>query len=183
MSSDNRLIAARYVSALFELASEGKQHDAIKADMLALKSVLDDDGAFESFLTNPVLSREQSQKTIDKVLSAIRASDLTKKLFALLTRNRRLALTSLVIDAYLERLAKDRGELTAYVTTAKAMGKEEMQTLSGTIAKSTGKKVTIKAKEDPALIGGLQVRIGSKMLDNSVAGKLQRLKQSLTKVA
>src|SRR5262249_39795055 len=147
-------IATRYVEALFQLSSEAKQHDAVKADMLMLKSIVGGSDEFQKLLMNPVIGRAQSEQAVAKVLTAINACDLTKKFFALLARNRRLRLTSIAIDKYLERLAIARGELTVQVTTAQPMSAEEMTTLTGAIAKSTGKKVTVKAQENPALIGG-----------------------------
>ena len=95
----------------------------------------------------------------------------------------KLVTTPLAVDAYLERIAKERGELTVHVTSAAALSADEVKALTGSIAKSTGKKVEVRTRENPALIGGLQVRVGSRMLDNSVAGKLQRLKQTLTSAA
>jgi F-type H+-transporting ATPase subunit delta len=151
--------------------------------MLVLKSIIQGSGEFQKLLVNPVISRDKAEKAVGKVLAAANACDLTKKFFALLARNRRLSVASLAIEAYLARLAQDRGELTVQVTTASALSADELQTLNGTIAKATGKKVEIQSRENPALIGGLQVKIGSKMLDNSVAGKLDRLKQSLTDAA
>jgi F-type H+-transporting ATPase subunit delta len=183
MSSDARLIAERYVEALFDLAAESNEHDRIKADFEWLASVLAGSEELRTFLTSPIVSREESEKAIVQLLTIGKATELTRKFFALLARNRRLALTPLVIDAYLERLAKSRGELTVQVTSAAPLGEDEVKTITGAIAKSTGKKVTLETREDPALLGGLQVRVGSQMLDNSVAGKLERLKQALSSAA
>jgi F-type H+-transporting ATPase subunit delta len=183
MPSDDRLIAARYVKALFDLASEGNQHDAVKADMLMLKSIVEASSEFQKLLNNPVISRKNAEKAVAKVLEVTKTCELTRKFFALLARNRRLSLTPFAITEYLDRLAESRGELTVHVTSAQPLGKEEIGTITQSIAKSTGKKVDVKTKENPALLGGVQVRIGSKMLDNSVAGKLGRLKQLLTSAA
>ncbi len=177
------MIAARYVRALFDLATESKQHDAVKADMLVLKSILEISSEFQKLLTSPVISRKNAEMAVSKVLEAAKTSELTRKFFTLLARNRRLSLTPFAIDEYLMRLAESRGELTVQVTSAQALSEEEMQTLSQSVAKSTGKKVQVKTQQNPALLGGLQVRIGSKMLDNSIAGKLARLKQKLTEAA
>jgi F-type H+-transporting ATPase subunit delta len=158
MPSDERLIAARYVQALFDLASENKQHDKVKADMLTLKSVLSVSAEFQKLLTNPVISREDAQNAIAKVLEGINACDLTRRFFALLARNRRLALTAHAIDAYLAQLAESRGELAVQVTSAQDLSDEEIGILSDSVAKATGKKVQVKTSQNPALLGGLQVR-------------------------
>ena len=183
MSSDDRLIAARYVQALFDLAAESNQHDTVKKDMEMLKSVLTGSDEFQKLLSNPVMTREDSESAVSKVLDAIKASDLTRKFFALLARNRRLSISALAIDKYLEMLAESRGELAVQITTAQPLSAAELKTLTDSIAKSTGKKVNAQVRENPAILGGLQVRVGSKMLDNSVAGKLDRLKQKLESAA
>jgi F-type H+-transporting ATPase subunit delta len=179
MSSDDRLIAARYVEALFDLAAESQQHEQVKADMQALKTVLEGSGEFQKLLINPIISRGDSEKAIAAVLAEIKACDLTRKFFALLARSRRLVVTGLIIDAYLGRLAASRGELSVEVTSAQGLSDDEVKMLTGAIAKSTGKKVSIRTQENPALVGGLQVRVGSRLLDTSIAGKLARLRQAL----
>lgn len=180
MSQDDRQIAARYVKALFDLATEAGEHDQVKADMQTLKSVIEGSSELEKLLGSPVISREVSGNAMEKVLAAAKACDLTKKFFALLARNRRLAVTKLAIDDYLARLAESRGELTVHVTSAQALSADDTKTLTQTISKATGKKVQIETEENPALLGGLKVRVGSRMLDNSVEGKLDRLKQLLS---
>lgn len=179
MASDSRLVAERYVEALFELGQESKASDALKADMLMLKSIVHNSAEFQKLLVSPVVSRIEAEKAVAKVLTAAGACDLTRKFFALLARNRRLALAPIAIDSYLKRLAESRGELTVHVTAAQELDSEEAQAITGAIAKSTGKKITLEISKNPDLIGGMQVRVGSQMLDNSVAGKLSRLKQSL----
>jgi len=183
MSSDENVIAVRYVRALFELSAEQNKHDSIKADMLALKSVLAESVLLQKLLVNPVITREQSEKIMEAVLAAVKAGDLTKKFFTVLARQRRLALTRIIADKYLAVLAESRGEVTAEVTSAVTLGAAQVQILSEALAKATGKKVNIHTHENPALIGGVQLRIGSQMLDNSIATKLTRLRQSLTKAA
>jgi F-type H+-transporting ATPase subunit delta len=89
MSSDNRLIATRYVQALFDLATQDGQHDAVKADMEKFKSILSGSPEFGKLLINPVISRASAEKAIGKVLLGIKASELTRKFFIALARNRR----------------------------------------------------------------------------------------------
>ncbi len=180
MASNEGLIASRYVRALFDLAEESKQHDDVKKDMLAFKSVVAGSPELQKFLTSPVITREQAEKAMSALLSAIKAAEITRKFFMLLARQRRLALARTAIDKYLFLLAESRGELAVRVTSANKLGDAQLKVLVAAISKATGKNLDVKTEENPALIGGIQVRIGSKMLDHSIAGKLARLRTALS---
>lgn len=181
--SNQSVIAQRYVSALFALVTEQNSHDRVKADMLSLKSLFARSEQLRKLLVNPIISREQTEKAVDSVLAALDADQLTRKFFALLARNRRLAVAPAAIDAYLAMLAESRGELTVQVTTAQKLDTAETRTLTDALSKATGKVVELRTSEDPALIGGLQIRIGSRLMDGSVTGTLERLRQTLKAAA
>jgi len=183
MSSDVNLIAARYARALFNMATEKKQHDALKKDLLALKGVLAKSPELRKFLVNPVISRTQSEKAMNAVLAAINASPLTQQFFALLARRRRLEITPAIIEKYLAQLAQMRNELVVHVVSASSLGKKQVEFLSDVLEGVTRKKVDLKLSENSELIGGVQIRIGSQMLDSSVSGKLARLRLALSKAA
>lgn len=183
MSSDANLIAVRYVRALFDMATENKQHDNLKKDLTALKAVLAKSEELQKFLVSPIVSRAEAEKAINAVLASIKACDLTKMFFSLLARRRRLELTSIVIEKYLARLAEMRNELVVHVVSATSLGKKQVEFLSDVLAGVTKKKVEMKLAENSELIGGVQIRIGSKMIDNSVSTKLSRLRLAFTKAA
>lgn len=183
MSSELNLIAARYVNALFSLATEQNQHDALKKDMVALQATFEQSDDLRKFVVNPVMDRDQSAQVIASLLDAMKTCDLTKKFYALLARERRLEIAQVAAQKYLEMLAESRNELSVDVTSAKALGSEQVAAIADSLSKSTGKKVTVKTSENAALIGGIQVRVGSKLLDHSVAGKLARMRIALTRAA
>ncbi len=183
MSSDENLIAVRYVRALFALATEQKAHDNVKKDMLVLASLLAESKDLQKLFVNPIITREQSQKLIEAVLTKAGACDLTKSFFTVLAHQRRLAIAALIIEQYLAMLAESRGEITADVTSATELDAKEVKLLSESLTKATGKKVHVRTHENAALIGGVQLRIGSQMLDNTIATKLARLRQTLTRAA
>jgi F-type H+-transporting ATPase subunit delta len=183
MPSDANVIAERYVRAFFDLASEAKTHDAVKRDLLTIQTMIGESGELRSFLINPLITRKQAGQTINELLVRIKASDLTRKFFATLAAQRRLALTDSVIEKYLGLLATAKGELAVQVISAASLSKEQLRTLSEVLTKATGKKIELKTSENPALIGGVQVQIGSTLFDNSIAGKLARLTSALTKAA
>lgn len=181
--SDLNLIAARYVDALFSLAAEQKKHADVKKDMLTLKAAFAESEVLRKFVSNPVMDREQAGQVIASVLDAMKASELTKKFFILLARERRLEIAPVAAQKYLDMLAESMGELSVQVTSAKALTKEQVAALTESLAKSTGKKVTLNTAENASLIGGVQIRVGSKLLDHSVAGKLARMRLALTRAA
>lgn len=183
MSSELNLIATRYADALFALASEKNQHDAVKKDMETLNAAFAQSNELNKFLVNPILSREAAQQAVSAILDAMKASELTRKFFDLLVREFRLEIAPAAVKKYLELLAKSRNELTVNVTSATPLSKEQITAIADAVAKSTGRKVSVETTENPALIGGVQVRVGSQMLDYSVAGKLERLRMALTKAA
>ncbi len=183
MIFNSSVIARRYVSAFFALAEEQKKHENVKKDLLALQEVIAKSPELQKFLVNPVITRKQAKSAMSAVLDALKASDLTQQFFARVAGNRRLALTPLLIENYLEKLAASKGELTVQVISAAALEKGQADVLAKALAKATGKKIGMKLSENPELIGGIQVRIGSTMLDDSVSGKLVRLRQALTKAA
>jgi len=182
-SSDDTLIATRYARALFELAGEGKLHDSVKSDLQMLAKILRESDMMKSFITNPIVTRAQAAQGVEAVLAAAGACELTRKFFALLARERRLAATTSIIEKYLDLLAESRGEMTVQVTSAAPLAKAQIDAIRSALAHASGKKVEVHAGENPALIGGVQVKIGSRMLDNTIAGKLARLRMALTKAA
>ena len=183
MSSELNLVAKRYADALFALASEQKQHDGVKQDMLALQSAFAQSDSLGKFIVNPVITRQQSAQVIEAVLESLKASALTRKFFALLALERRLAVAPIAAKLYLEQLAASRNELQVEVTSAKALSAAQVSEITTALSQSTGKTVSVNTSVNEELIGGLQVRMGSTLLDNSVAGKLARLRTALTKAA
>ena len=183
MSSDIHLIAHRYVDALFDLAKSGKQLDKVKSDFITLEWVVTENHDFQKFLVSPIATVQQTEQVITKLLDAIKACELTRKFFNLLVHQRRLGATKVIIESYLQKLALSRGELTVHVTSATPLSETQSTEISDIIAKSTGKKVELRHSENKSLIGGIQVKVGTKIFDNSIAGKLARLKLALTKAA
>lgn len=180
MASDELLIATRYARALFQLAEEETKLDAVKDDVQLLKTVLDQSSELRKFLVNPLVTRDEAEKAMSSVLNAVKATELTRKFLILLAQQRRLPVLPQALDSYLHMLAQSRGEITVQVTSAKTLGEAQLGVLNAALTKATGKEVHIKTRENPDIIGGVQVRVGSKMLDYSIAGKLDRLRQTLT---
>jgi len=168
-------LSGRYATALFELADEGKVLDEVASDLRALQSALDDSEDLARLVKSPILSRDEQEKAMTAVVEAMGLSSLTRRTVGLLAQKRRLFALGDVIKDFLKLLAAHRGETTAEVTSARPLTAQELEKLTATLKKVVGRDVAVEARVDADILGGLVVRIGSRMLDSSIRSKLQRL--------
>lgn len=173
-------VAGRYASALFELATGKNAVGEVENDLNNFQTLLNESADLRGVLSSPVLSSEQQSKAVGALLTKIEAGDLTKNFFKLLTRNRRLSQAAGVVRAFKGLAAQARGEVTAEVTTATALNEEQTAALKATLKESVGKDVQLMTKVDPSLLGGLIVKIGSRMVDSSLRTKLSSMKATLS---
>jgi len=171
--------AARYASALYDLADETGALDAVAADLSALQKMIDDSDDFRRFIKSPVISRNDQSKGIAAIAQKAQLSPLAHKFLGLLAANRRMFALPGVIAGYRAILADRRGEATAQVTSAAPLTDGQVTSLIEALKKSVGRKVDIVSKVDPSILGGLIVKIGSRMVDSSLKSKLQRLKLAM----
>lgn len=172
-------IADRYATALFDLASEQKQLDAVADDLRQVETMLDESEDFRRLVRSPVISREEQGKAVAALLEKAGVNDLTKKFVGYVAANRRLFALRAMIKAYLTALASSRGEVTADVTSAKSLTKTRVSAIEKALKQAIGKKVAVNHSVNPDLIGGLVVKIGSQMVDSSVSTQLQKLKLAM----
>lgn len=175
MASETQGLAARYALALYELADEGKVLDDVAADLTALRQLLTDSAEFARLIRSPVLTRADQSRGVLAVLDKAGAHALTSKFLGVLAANRRLFALPQMIEAFLAELARRRGEVAARVTSAVPLAEDEVASVTEALRKVVGQKVTVDLTVDPSLIGGLIVRVGSRMIDSSLRTKLQRL--------
>jgi len=168
-------LAGRYASALFELAEDAKQLDAAANELRDLKHVIADSDDLIRLIVSPVFGRDAQGKAMSAILDKAGVSDLTRRFVLVVTHNRRLFALPQMIDAYLAELARRRGEVTARVTAARDLSKTQQSALTDTLKKVVGSKVQVELDVDPGLLGGLVVRVGSRMIDSSIRTKLQKL--------
>ena len=179
-TSEQGGLATRYAAALFELADSHKQLDAVAADLTALAQMIADSADLNRLINSPVLSRAEQGKGIAAVLKAAGFGDLTQKFIGLVAQNRRLFAVPAMIKTYRKLLADKRGEMTAEVTAARTLTAAQQAAVSDAIKRVAGSSsVAIDVKVDPSLLGGLIVRVGSRMIDNSLKTKLQKLQLSM----
>lgn len=172
-------LAGRYAHALLELAENKKKLDQVAEDFRGLRQLVDDSPELRRLLRNPLFGRDQQAKALTAVLDKAGVDGVTKNFCLVTARNRRLFALPEMMDAYLQELSRKRGEVTAQVTAARELTDEQKQSLTDALKKSAGGKVNIETRVDPALIGGLVVRVGSRMIDNSLRSKLNRLQHAM----
>ncbi len=172
-------VAARYASALYDLADEKGALDAVAGDLSALQKMIDDSEDFRRFLRSPVISRADQSKAIAAVADKAQLSPLAHKFLGLLAAHRRLAALTGVIAGFRAILAERRGQATARVTSAVPLTDAQTNALIDSLKKSVGRSIDIVSKVDPSILGGLIVKVGSRMVDSSLKSKLQRMKLAM----
>ena len=172
-------LAERYAAALFELADERHELDATAGDLRELRTMLHGSADLTRMVRSPVLSRGEQAKAIEALAENAKLSELTRDFLAIVARNRRLFAVPAMIEAYLAKLAERRGEVTAEITAAQTLSKAQQDALVDQLRRVVGSRVAIDLKVDPSLLGGMVVKIGSRMVDGSLKGQLQRLQLSM----
>jgi F-type H+-transporting ATPase subunit delta len=172
-------LAERYAAALFELADEHHELDAVAGDMRELRAMLQASGDLLRLVRSPVLSRAEQGKAMAALAADAKLSKLSADFIAIVARNRRLFAVPAMIEAYLNKLAERRGEVTAEVVAAQPLTKAQEDALGEQLRRVVGGRVTMDVRVDPSLLGGMVVKIGSRMVDGSLKGQLQRLQLSM----
>ena len=170
----------RYAGALLALADEKGQVDSVASDMAAFSKVLSDSDELTATISNPLLKRDQVASALNAITAKAGAGDLLKNFVGLVAKNGRAGDLPAMAAAFADELAKRRGEVVAEVTSARELTKPQVKSLTDTLVKEMGAKVQIEQRVDPSILGGLIVRVGSKMVDSSLKTKLQKLKTSLS---
>ena len=175
-------IAARYATALFELAKEDKGLKALEADADALAAALAASPDLAAMIASPVISRDEQGAAIAAIAQKMKLSPLTANTLALMAQNRRLFVLPQLVTDVLARIAAEKGEVTAEVTSAAALSADQAKKLAATLKARVGKDVKLKTAVDETLIGGLVVKLGSTMIDTSIRSKLAALQNAMKEV-
>ena len=172
-------LAERYAAALFELADERRRLDEVASDLRQLRAMLAASPDLARLVRSPILTRGEQGKAIAALVERAGFTPLVRDFLAVVAKNRRLFAVPAMIEAYLRSLAERRGEVTAEVTAALPLSDGQLGLLSEQLRRSVGRRVSLEVKVDPGLIGGLIVKLGSRMIDGSVNSKLQRLQLAM----
>lgn len=185
MATDDTIaggVAGRYASALFDLAEEANQVRQVEADLKSLQSLLDESADLKRMVRSPVFSSEEQGRAIAAVAERSGLAPLVVNFLKVLARNRRLFALNEMIRTFLALAARQRGEVNAEVATAYPLSDEQLAALKETLRATAGKDVQLITKVDATLLGGLIVKMGSRMIDSSLRTKLTSLKTAMKEV-
>ena len=175
-------MAGRYATALFELALDNKAVDAVKADLETFDRLIAENPDLTRLVRSPVFSAEQQAGALAAVLEKIGIGGLTAQFLKVVASNRRLFAVRDMVRAYRAMVARHHGEVTAQVTVAEPLSEPHRAAIKETLNAVTGKDVGLDVKVDPAIIGGLVVKLGSRMVDSSLRTKLNSIKHAMKEV-
>jgi F-type H+-transporting ATPase subunit delta len=168
-------LAGRYATALFELARDQRQLEVVGNSLAALKTALGESGELRELTTSPLISREDALKAVRAAAGAMSLDPVTTNFLGVLAQNRRLGQLPNVIRAFNLLAAQHRGETTAEVISARPLDDDQVAALKGNLKARLGRDVAVDLSVDPAILGGLVVKIGSQMIDGSIRTKLNNL--------
>jgi len=172
-------VGARYAQALFDLATDQKQVAAVEADLNSLKRALADSKELRTLIASPTFSAEDKAKGLVGIGAKAKFNMTTLKFLGLLAENGRAAALPAVIDGYARLSAAARGAVSAEVTTAVALTAAQAKGVQAALRQSLGKDPEITTRVDPAILGGIKVKVGSRLFDASLKSKLDSLKFAL----
>lgn len=173
------LLAGRYATALYDLADEAKALDETADDLKALKALIAENVELDRLVRGPLIDRAAKGRAMAAILIAAGAYDLTRRFVGLVALNGRLFVLTAIIDAFLAELARRRGEVSAEVASAVPLSQSQATAVAEAIRQAVGGHVAVSRRVDPGLIGGLVVRVGSRMIDTSLSSKLLRLQLAM----
>jgi F-type H+-transporting ATPase subunit delta len=176
-------MAGRYATALFELALEQNAVDVVRADLDRFDGLVAESSDLERLVRSPLFTAEEQVRALDAVLERAGIGGLSAQFLRVVTTNRRLFAVRDMAKAYRMLVARARGEVTAEVTLAEQPSETHLSKIKAAIAEVTGKDVQVEVKVDPAIIGGLVVKLGSRMVDTSLRTKLNAIKHAMKEVS
>jgi len=182
VATDNPMmagVAGRYASALFELAKEQNQLDEVDRDLGKFQDMVDASEDLSRLVRSPAFAAQEQEQALGAVMDWAAIGATSGNFLKVVTKNRRLFAASDMIKMFRAQLARHRGEVVAEVKSAVPLSETQLAALKEKLKGSVGKNVRVDAQVDPALLGGLVVRIGSRMIDSSLRTKLSGLKVTL----
>lgn len=172
----------RYATALFELAEESGALEAVETDLNRFNDMLNDSEDLQRLVRSPVFTAEDQMRAIAAILEKAEIGGLTGNFIKLVAKNRRLFGIKGMVKAYRALMAAHRGEMAAEVTSAEKLSDTQLDALRASLKSAIGQDVTVDTKVDASLLGGLIVKVGSRMVDSSLRTKLQNLKIAMKEV-
>ncbi|HUZ13056.1 MAG TPA: F0F1 ATP synthase subunit delta [Caulobacteraceae bacterium] len=172
-------VGARYAQALFDLAKEGGEVAVVEQDLGSLKSMLAESSDLRTLLASPGFDAEAKGRGLAAVAGAAGLAAVTVRFLGLVAANRRAAALPEMIAGFERLAAADRGAVSAEVVTAMPLTAAQSRALAASLGAALGKHAEIEARVDPALLGGIRVRVGSRLYDASLKSRLDQMKFAL----
>jgi F-type H+-transporting ATPase subunit delta len=175
-------IARPYAQALFDIAQGDKSLDVVEQGLVSISNLASESADFSRFLRSPVISAEAKSGAVAAILGKAQVNPTVANFVRVVAANGRLFALPQIIKSFRDLAAKERGEVSADVTSAVPLTKAQLASLATTLKAKIGKTVTLNEHVDPSLIGGLQVKVGSQMIDSSLKTKLTAMKIAMKEV-
>ena len=172
-------LAGRYATALFELARDERQIEAVGTSLAALRDALRDSDDLRALTTSPLIGRDAAVQAVTATAAAMKLDPITANFLGVLAQNRRLSQLPQVIRAFNLLAAHHRGETTAEVTSAHPLSDDQVAALKNNLKSRLGRDVAVDLSVDSTILGGLVVKVGSQMIDGSIRTKLNTLAQAM----
>ena len=179
-SQSSNIIASRYVNALIDLAEDSKKIKDVEKDFTDLAAMTTSSDDFQYLIRSPLISQEKQLAGVEAIAKKARFTEITTNFLKVLVSNRRLAILENVLETFREELSKRKGEVVVTVETAQDLTAAQVENLQAAMKKQTGANIAVYTKVEPSILGGVIVTVGSHMIDDSVARKLERLKAALS---
>ena len=173
-------LTARYANATYIAASKSSSLEKVEAELIAIKATAESSPNFQSFLENPLISREDKTKQVTEMLQG-KTTSVTLNLMTTLAGNARLNSISGIVDNYVQLMKAKRGEVEATIISAEPLNKTQTEAVANAMKSQfpEGAKVVLASKVDPSILGGLQIQIGDKFLDLSVGSRIEEVSRTV----
>lgn len=175
-------VSGRYATALFELASDTGALDDVNADLATFQGMLEESADLMRLVMSPVFSADDQNRAVKAVLERAGIAGLCANFIGLVAKNRRLFVVMDMIRDYRRLLSAHRGEVSAQVISAETLSDTHVDALKAALKEQVGREVQLETQVDPSILGGLVVKVGSRMIDTSVRTKLNNLKIAMKEV-
>lgn len=175
-------VAERYAQSLFELARDGGSVDGTEAELEGFRKLIEDDADFRRLVESPAFTSAEQSQAVAAIVESAKPSQLTGNFLKVIAANRRLFALPQIVRSFAAMAAEHRGEVEGEVTSAQSLNDEQRGELKRVLGSYSGKSITMRESVDPAILGGLIVKIGSRQVDTSLRTKLNSLKLALKEV-
>ena len=181
-ASTSKGVSKRYATALFDLANETDDISTLEKNVETLTQSIDESTDLNSLISSPIYSREQQKNAIGAVATKMGMSAVMIKALSLMADKRRLFVLPAFLSVLNDLISESKNEITAEVVSAQSLSKGQVEKLGKSLKNNFGKDVKINATVDPTLIGGMVVKVGSRMIDTTIRAKLNSLQNTMKEV-